>query len=43
LIVMDSRGHGDLTGLRLGGVGHRVLAHARAPVMIVKAAQVDER
>ena len=37
LIVMGSHGHGPISGVVLGSVAQRVLAHANCPVLVVRA------
>ena len=36
LVVIGSRGHGALTGLVMGSVATRVLAHCEVPVLLVR-------
>lgn len=39
LLVVGSRGHGELRGVLLGSVGLHCVTHARCPVVVVRAAR----
>jgi nucleotide-binding universal stress UspA family protein len=41
LLVVGSRGHGNLVGLVLGSVSHAVLQHAHCPVAVVRPDPAD--
>jgi nucleotide-binding universal stress UspA family protein len=36
LLVVGSRGHGDIAGLLLGSVSHHCAVHATCPVVIIR-------
>ena len=36
LIIVGARGRGRLKGLLLGSVTHKVIQHARCPVLVVR-------
>ena len=41
LLVVGSRGHGELRGLVLGSVGLHCASHARCPVVVVRGGAAD--
>lgn len=41
LLVVGSRGHGEITGLLVGSVGQYLVTHARCPVTVVRPTSAD--
>ena len=41
LIVMGNRGHGQVSSLLVGSVSHKVIAHAKVPVLIARSVEEE--